>query len=308
MSLRILNLRKGGLTLEFDKLDELEHHGVKGMKWGQHIFGKDKKSSGSRKSSSVLNDWKKKRKAKAKVKAAKEEKRKAEAEEKAKSEIESKRAAVLKSRSAKTLYENAPLFTTDELDKAYRRLVLEKNINDLEPAPVGRGKKFIDNAVVLTGKISTLSKNASSIYGNITALRKMMSKNNDPKKPPSGDGPKKPPSGGDDPKKPPSGDGTGGSSGATGVRGMKWRKTTRKKSTVYEGEIIDAPTSTKSEKSEKKTRTTIDLGPDDWSDVTDYTESRASAFTTAVTTTANVFRGKNYADTLRKLPIAGLLE
>ena len=35
-----------------DDPNELMHYGVKGMKWGEHIFGEDKKSSGSRKRSS----------------------------------------------------------------------------------------------------------------------------------------------------------------------------------------------------------------------------------------------------------------
>lgn len=35
-----------------DDPNELMHYGVKGMRWGEHIFGEDKKSSGSRKRSS----------------------------------------------------------------------------------------------------------------------------------------------------------------------------------------------------------------------------------------------------------------
>ena len=72
------------------------HHGVLGMKWGVR---RDKKKSSYAKNGKPINE--------ADKNAIKEAKKK----------------EVLSSRSAKKLYDNADLFTDEELEKAYKRQI-----------------------------------------------------------------------------------------------------------------------------------------------------------------------------------------
>lgn len=102
--------------------NELYHDGRKGMKWGQHIFcGPHCSEHG---------------------KPGKRGKKKQTVEEET---PEQKKERILKSRSAKELYNNADLFTDKELNDAYNRLVLERNIKNLAPAEVSRGQKFVND-------------------------------------------------------------------------------------------------------------------------------------------------------------------
>lgn len=163
--------------------DELYHYGRQGMKWGQHIFGSnqtgfsDRKKSGNSRSSngkktaeSLMDKLDAKRKARAKAKAEKEAKEKAAAEERAKIYRENKRQEVARSRSAKDIYENAHLFTTQELQSIYNRLQLEQNIKNLAPKEVNKGKKLADEAVDWSDKADKLMTNGKKLYNQFAAL------------------------------------------------------------------------------------------------------------------------------------------
>lgn len=122
---------------------ELRHYGVLGMKWGQHIFGKDKIASGNKK--------------------------------KKDEELspEEKKEQVLKSRSAAELYKNADLFTTQELRSVYDRLNLERNIQNLIPAEVSKGKKFVNSTSVLSnslGNMASMVNNGTNMYNNVAKV------------------------------------------------------------------------------------------------------------------------------------------
>lgn len=115
----------------------LAHHGVLGMKWGQHIFGKIKSSiSNHRKASTRKKNLEKARK----VKAENKQKQLT---------TEEKKREILKSRSAAKLYKNADLFNDDELRSAYNRLQLEANIKDLAPKTKSRAQRAVD--ITLSG-------------------------------------------------------------------------------------------------------------------------------------------------------------
>lgn len=105
---------------ELYNLDELEHHGIKGMKWGV------------RRTAEQLGHKIKARKAK------KEAKKKAEEEEEAK-----KKAAVEAARPKK-----ASEMSDAELRAAVERLDLEKRYKDrmaeLHPQQVSKGKQFVE--------------------------------------------------------------------------------------------------------------------------------------------------------------------
>lgn len=130
----------------------LAHHGVLGMKWGQHIFGKIKSALSSRK--------KKKQNAKNLEKAREAKVSKKEQQK----QLEAKKNAVLKSRSAKKLYDNASLFSDEELKSAYNRLQLEANIASLAPKTKSRGQRYAETALFWIGTAGNVMKKGTEAY------------------------------------------------------------------------------------------------------------------------------------------------
>ena len=115
----------------------LMHHGVLGMKWGVRH---DKKKSSYAKMAKPISE--------AEKSAIKEAKKK----------------EVLSSRSAKKLYDNADLFTDEELEKAYKRLNLEKNISNIADNEVSSGKKKAKNASKTLITVATTATSALTLY------------------------------------------------------------------------------------------------------------------------------------------------
>lgn len=117
------------------------HYGVKGMKWGirrtpaqlGHVV-----SSGAKRVKNVVSNVTSKRKAK----------KKREAEE----DVEQKKERIVKSRSARQLYKNADLFTTQELQNAYNRLNLERNIANIAAAEKSAGRRYVDGYINVARK------------------------------------------------------------------------------------------------------------------------------------------------------------
>ena len=151
-----------------DILDELYHHGVKGMKWGVrrtpaqlgHKTSSKKRKKGfafiKKKGSAKVSDLKK-----LKTEKTEEEKRR---------EIEERKSKVLKSRSAKDLYDNAHLFTTSELQTAYNRLQLERNIQNLQPKKVSKGRAFVDKAIEVGELTSKAVATGTKLYNGVAAI------------------------------------------------------------------------------------------------------------------------------------------
>ena len=158
---------------------EFYHSGILGMRWGIRRFQRkdgsltpegrlryrDDKVKGSSKTAS-------KSAPKATVTVAKP-KKKYEAEIKA--ETEAKKKKILESRSAKELYKNANLFNDAELQSAFSRLNLEKNIKTLIPEEVSKGErlanKFIKNGNTTLKAVTTavgLYNQIAKIYNSIT--------------------------------------------------------------------------------------------------------------------------------------------
>ena len=150
--------------------NELYHSGILGMRWGIRRFqrkdgsltaeGKKRYSDGKTGSSS-------KGKPKATLTVTKP-KVKTEAEKKA--ELEAKKKEILSSRSAKKIYENAGLFSDQELAAAFNRLTTEKNIKALIPAEVSKGERIANKFINGAGKLSEVIQTGTKLYNNIARV------------------------------------------------------------------------------------------------------------------------------------------
>lgn len=96
---------------------------------------------------------------------------KAKSDEPTPEQVEAKKKKVLESRSAKTLYENADLFSTEELTAAYNRLSLENNIKNLAPETVSRGEQALDNVIKYGGKVSSILGIASNAKKSLDSMK-----------------------------------------------------------------------------------------------------------------------------------------
>ena len=152
--------------------NELQHHGTKGMKWGQRLY--QNKDGSLTALGRARARYKKKQAVKkraatiaAKKKAAEELKKKAEKEA---AETANSKESVLKSRSAKELYDNANLFDDKELMTAYNRLVLEKSIQNLQPTEVENGREFMNKINRYGTSFSNLIGTGSKLYNQFASI------------------------------------------------------------------------------------------------------------------------------------------
>ena len=148
----------------FPSSDAIYHYGIKGMKWG------------IRRTAEQLGH-KVKGKLKIKKKGGKVETTKDSTKKKSDSDeetVEQKKQRVLSSRSAKQLYDNADLFTTKELQDAYNRLTLERNIKNLAPKEVSRGKKMVDSYIKGAKTVGEVLSATNKVLGCIKAFNKIV--------------------------------------------------------------------------------------------------------------------------------------
>lgn len=160
--------------------DYIYHYGIKGMKWGirrtaeqlghkiKSKFSRKKKTSdegGSEGSSSKI-------KGSVTVKGTKQNPGTTKTSDG--SSIEERKQKVLDSRSAKELYNNADLFTTQELQQAYNRLVLEKNIKNLSPKEVSKGQKMLDKYVNTAENISKFLNSTNKILSQVNRFKNLV--------------------------------------------------------------------------------------------------------------------------------------
>ena len=135
--------------------NELYHHGILGMRWGVRRY--------QNKDGSLTNAGKKRRKG--------------QAEDLRAETIEEKKARILKSRSARELYKNADLFSDSELQRAFNRLMLEKNIENLAPKEVSRGWQFVNNMISKGRTLNEITDVGMKTYNNAAKLYNTFSKN-----------------------------------------------------------------------------------------------------------------------------------
>lgn len=150
--------------------DYIYHYGIKGQKWGirrtpeqlGHVVGKAKKKV----KSAVEKISPKKKKP-----AAASSEKKTDTNE---SDVETRKKQILESRSAKQLYDNANLFTTQELQAAYTRLTLERNIKNLEPKTVSKGQQYLDKYVKTANNVGAFLQSTNKVLSQANAMMKIL--------------------------------------------------------------------------------------------------------------------------------------
>lgn len=160
--------------------DYIYHYGIKGMKWGirrtAEQLGHKIKSKFSRKKSSSDESGSqtssKKIQGSVTVKGTKQNPGTIRTSDG--SSIEERKQKVLESRSAKELYNNADLFTTQELQQAYNRLVLEKNIKNLSPKDVSKGQQMLNKYVDTAENISKFLNSTNKVLSQVTRFKNLV--------------------------------------------------------------------------------------------------------------------------------------
>lgn len=168
--------------------DYIYHYGIKGMKWGirrtAEQLGHKVKSKFSRKKSSSDESGSqtssKKIQGSVTVKGTKQNPGTTRTSDG--SSLEERKQKVLESRSAKELYNNADLFTTQELQQAYNRLVLEKNIKNLSPKEVSKGQQMLNKYVDTAENISKFLNSTNKVLSQVTRLKNLIEGKGDKKK------------------------------------------------------------------------------------------------------------------------------
>lgn len=169
---------------------ELQHWGIKGMRWGVRRYqtkngsltpaGKKRYEKDMAKVKAETKRLKNQQRTDAKMSKLEAAKKNLQALKKGKKgeseadenveDIEAKKAKILESRSAKEIYKNANLFTTNELQAAKFRLELERNIKSLEPPEVDKGKEFANKFIEKADTASAMIQSGSKAYNNVAKI------------------------------------------------------------------------------------------------------------------------------------------
>lgn len=168
--------------------DYIYHYGIKGMKWGirrtaEQLGHKIKSKFSRKKSSSDENGSQtssKKIQGSVTVKGTKQNPGTTRTSDG--SSIEERKQKILESRSAKELYNNADLFTTQELQQAYNRLVLEKNIKNLSPKEVSKGQQMLNKYVDTAENLSKFLNSTNKVLSQVTRFKNLVDGKGDKKK------------------------------------------------------------------------------------------------------------------------------
>lgn len=123
----------------YEDLNDIYHHGVKGMKWGvrrtpEQLGYKPKPKKPKKTREEKLKERAKKKKAQIDKKEAK-----------LRAEAEAKRSEILK--SPRKLYKYRENFTKEEIDEAMKQFKWEQNLKKFSKQDIQRGQDFIENVL-----------------------------------------------------------------------------------------------------------------------------------------------------------------
>lgn len=166
------------LIQAYPQSDEFYHHGVKGMKWGEHIFGRDRRESAARRraeqkekmtpkpsSSGSVEKKSSVDEAKARIKAAKAARKALKKQVKKDKKEEARKAKYLK--DPKLLYKHRDEFTTDEIANAISRFKIEADLRSYNVRKVKDGKEVVSN---IMGAIESGTKGYNNFAGIYNAI------------------------------------------------------------------------------------------------------------------------------------------
>ena len=141
--------------------NELQHWGIKGMKWGVRRYQNNDGSltpAGKKRYSDDSDDY--------------------YDEEQERARIEERKKKVLNAHSATELYKNKDMFSDKELLDAYLRLNTERNIRNLIPEKISTGQKFIDSYTKTSKTIKDIVDASDNIYKSYEKGKKLLSQLN----------------------------------------------------------------------------------------------------------------------------------
>lgn len=151
---------------------ELEHHGVKGMHWGERRTPEQLGHKPKKKRNSIIKSLKKKA-AKRKAQAAKAKQKKKVQNEQKKEQLTEKqkeelREKLLKSSDPKLLAKHMDLLSTSEINERITRINTEQKLKDLGKDPKQKSK--VDKGVEMIEKLGKVADSTSKIakaYGDV---------------------------------------------------------------------------------------------------------------------------------------------
>lgn len=162
----------------------LQHHQIKGAKWGKHngppyplskeiSTGKRLKTRGAAlaKRKAMIA---KKAQMKAQAKATKDSEKQQKVEAKKQAQTEKLKNKVVKSRSIAKVYKNADLFSNEELEKIKYRFTLENDIKRLKDSTfIQKGRSYVDKIGMAADgldRIANTIEKGSKTYNNVAKV------------------------------------------------------------------------------------------------------------------------------------------
>lgn len=158
----------------------LQHHQIKGAKWGKRngppyplskeiSTGKRLKTRGT-----AVAKYKAKVAKKAQMKAVKASEKQQKIEAQKQAQTEKTKNKILKSRSIAKVYKNADLFSDQELEKIKNRFTLENDIKKLrDSAFIQKGRSYVDKIGMTADgldRIANTIEKGSKTYNNVAKV------------------------------------------------------------------------------------------------------------------------------------------
>lgn len=152
--------------------DFLEHHGVKGMKWYQHLFGKKQTHAKYNKGTSSGDSKKKQKEESAKAKAEKKAVKDQERAVKKAAKAAAERQKILK--DPKKLYKNRDKFTYNEIQEAMKRFDWEAKLSNYTKAERQRGEDYLKHLNAQATNLVNLWNTAARVVNSLGDDNKKM--------------------------------------------------------------------------------------------------------------------------------------